>query len=40
MEFSTEKCPMLIIKGVKTKTTERIELPNQERLRRIGEKEK
>ena len=36
MEFSIEKCAMLIMKsGKKQHITERIELPNQERIRAL-----
>ena len=39
MEFGTEKCTMLIIKKEKRETMEGIELPDQESIRTIGEKE-
>ena len=39
MEFGIEKCAMLIMKSVKRETTEGTELPNQERIRTLGEKE-
>ena len=37
MEFGIEKCPLLIKKNGKRKMTERIELPNQEKIRTLGE---
>ena len=40
MEFGIEKRAMLIMKKRKRKTAERIKVPNQERVRRLGEKEK
>ena len=39
MEFGIEKCVLLIMKTRKRQITERIELPNQERIRMLGEKE-
>ena len=39
MEFSIEKCAMLIMKRGKRETTERIELANQESIKILGEKE-
>ena len=39
MEFGIEKCGKLIIKNGKRQITEGTELPNQERIRMIGEKE-
>ena len=38
MEFSTEKCAMLIIKNGKRVTTEGIELPNQESIKTLSRK--
>ena len=38
-EFGIEECAMLIIKGEKRHITEGIELPNQEKIRTLGEKE-
>ena len=38
IKFSIEKCPVLIMKSGKRQITEGIELPNQERIRRLGEK--
>ena len=38
IEFDIEKCAMLIIKSGKRYMTEGIELPNQEKIRRLGEK--
>ena len=39
MEFGIEKCAMLIMKRGKQHITERMELPNQEKMRTLGEKE-
>ena len=39
MEFSRKKCTMLIMKSGKGYITEGIELPNQERIRTLREKE-
>ena len=39
MKFGKEKCAMLIIKSGKREITKGIELPNQERIRTLGEKE-
>ena len=39
MEFSVEKCTMLIMKCGKRQKTEGIELPNQKNFRRFEEKE-
>ena len=39
IESGTEKCAMLIMKGGKRQITEWIELPNQERIRTVAEKE-
>ena len=39
MEFSIEKCPMLVIKSDKRHLTDRMELPNQDKIRILGEKE-
>ena len=39
MEFGIENCAMLIMKSRKRQITERIELPNQERIRFLREKE-
>ena len=39
MEFGTEKCAIVPMKGRKRKITERIELLNQERIRTLGQKE-
>ena len=38
MEFGREKCAMIMRNG-KKKITEGTELPNQERIRKLGEKE-
>ena len=39
MEFGIEKCIMLIMRSKKRKITEGIELPDQERIRMLEEKE-
>ena len=39
MEFGIEKCAMLVIKKGKKEITEGIELPSQEKIRSLGEKE-
>ncbi len=39
MEFNIEKQAMLIMKSGKQQMTEGIELPNQEKIRTLGEKE-
>ena len=39
MEFGIKTCAILIMKSRKRETMEGIELPNQERIRTIGEKE-
>ena len=39
MAFSIEKCAILIMKSGKQQMTEGIELPNQEKIRTLGEKE-
>ena len=39
MEFSIEKCAMLIRKNEKRYMTEGMELPKQEKIRTLGEKE-
>ena len=39
MEFDIEKCAMLIIKSGKQQMTEKIELPNQDKIRTDREKE-
>ena len=39
IEFGIEKCAMLITKSDKQQTTEGIELPNQEKIKTLGEKE-
>ena len=38
MEFGMEKCAMLVIKSRKWHTTEGVGLPNQEKIRTLGEK--
>ena len=39
MEFGIEKCAMLVMKSSKQHFTDRMELPNQDRIRTPGEKE-
>ena len=39
IEFGIEKCAILIMLSRKRQMTERIELPNQEKIRMLGEKE-
>ena len=39
MEFDIENCAMLIMRRGKRKITERIELPNREKIWTLGEKE-
>ena len=39
MEFGREKCAMQIMKSRKRQMTEGIELPNQGKIRMLGEKE-
>ena len=39
MEFSTEKCAMLIMKNEKSETTKGIELANQKSIRTLRENE-
>ena len=39
MEFSIEKCAMLIMKIGKRHLTEGVELPGQDKIRTFGEKE-
>ena len=39
MEFGIEKCAMLVMKSGKRRITERIELPNQEKIRTLRERE-
>ena len=39
MEFGIEKCNMLVIKSVKQHLTDGMELPNQDKIRTLGEKE-
>ena len=38
MKFSIEKCTMLVMKGGKQHFTDGMELPNQEKVRTLGEK--
>ena len=39
MEFGIEKCAMLVMKNCKRHLTDGIELPNQDKIRTLGEKE-
>ena len=39
MNFSIEKCAMLVMKSRKRQMTEGIELPNQEKIRTLWKKE-
>ena len=39
MEFGVEKCAILVMKNGKRHMTERVEQPNQEKIRKHGEKE-
>ena len=39
MEFGIEKCAMLVMKSGKRHFTYRMELPNQDKIRTLGEKE-
>ena len=39
MEFGIEKCTMLVMKSVKRHRTDGMELPNQDKIRRLGENE-
>ena len=39
MEFGIEKCTMLVMKSGKRYMTDRMELPNQEKISSLGEKE-
>ena len=39
MEFGIEKCSMLIMKSGKRQQTNGMELPNQDKIRKLGEKE-
>ena len=39
MEFSIEYCAMIIMKSRKRETVEGIEIPIQERIRMLGDKE-
>ena len=40
MQFAIEKCAMLIIRSGKRQIIDGIELPSQDRIRTLGEKEK
>ena len=39
MEFGIEKCAMLVMKSGKRHLTDGMEVPNQEKIRTLGEKE-
>ena len=39
MEFGIEKCAMLVMKSSKRHLTDRMELPNQDKIRTLGKKE-
>ena len=39
MEFGIEKCAMLVMKSGKQHLTDEMELPNQDKIRMLGEKE-
>ena len=39
MEFGIEKCAMLVMKSGKRYLIDRMELPSQDKLRTLGEKE-
>ena len=39
MEFAIEKCAMQILRSGKRQMTEGIKLPNQEKIKTLGEKE-
>ena len=39
MEFGIEKCAMLLMKSGNRHLTDRMELPNQDKIRTLGEKE-
>ena len=39
MEFGIDKCVMIVMESGKRRLTEGIELPNQEKIRTLGEKE-
>ena len=39
MEFGIEKCAMLVMKSGKRHLTDGMELPNQDKIRTLGEKE-
>ena len=39
MEFGIEKCDMLVMKSGKRHLTDGMELPNQDKIRMLGEKE-
>ena len=39
MEFGIEKCALLVMKNGKQHLTDRMELPSQDKIRTLGEKE-
>ena len=39
MEFGIEKCAMLVMKSGKRRLTDRLELPNQDMIRTLGDNE-
>ena len=39
MEFGTEKCAILVMKSDKRHLTDGMELPNQDKIRTLGEEE-
>ena len=39
MEFSIEKCAILVMKSVKRHLTDGLELLNQDKIKKLGEKE-
>ena len=39
MEFGSEKCAMLVMKSCKRGRTDGMELPNQDKIRTLGENE-
>ena len=39
MKFGIEKCAMLVMKSGKQHMTDEIELPNQDKIRTLGENE-
>ena len=39
MEFGIKKCTMLVMKSVKRHLTDRMDLPNQDKIKTLGEEE-